>query len=101
MANDEQNYLAKYIKEFKTKTKPQNNSNFKKVKEDVINIAITLLKGREMVFKSLESGIFLKLKESEQSQQSNDDNKYNLFGYDTLKLSKKPSDLNNTDNADN
>ena len=30
MANDEQNHLAKYIKEFKTKTKPKNNSNLKK-----------------------------------------------------------------------
>ena len=30
MAKDEQNHLAKYIKEFKTKTKPQNNSNLKK-----------------------------------------------------------------------
>ena len=30
MENDEQNHLAKYIKEFKTKTKPQNNSNLKK-----------------------------------------------------------------------
>ena len=29
-ANDEQNHLAKYIKEFKTKTKPQNNSYLKK-----------------------------------------------------------------------
>ena len=30
MANDEQNHLTKYIKEFKTKTKPQNNSYLKK-----------------------------------------------------------------------
>ena len=27
MANDKQNHLAKYIKEFKTKIKPQNNFN--------------------------------------------------------------------------
>ena len=39
MANDEQNHLEKYIKEFKTKAKPQNNSNLKKVKQDVINSA--------------------------------------------------------------
>ena len=31
-ANDEQSHLAKYIKEFKIKTNPQNNSNLKKVK---------------------------------------------------------------------
>ena len=30
MANDEQKHLAKHIKEFKSKTKPQNNSNLKK-----------------------------------------------------------------------
>ena len=30
MANDEQNNLVNYIKEFKTKTKPQNNSNLEK-----------------------------------------------------------------------
>ena len=30
IANDEQNKLAEYIKESKTKTKPQNNSNFLK-----------------------------------------------------------------------
>ena len=46
--NDEKNHLAKYIKEFKIKTKPQNNSNLKKVKEDVINSAMALLKGREI-----------------------------------------------------
>ena len=107
MANDEQNKLAKYIKEFKTKTKPQNNSNLKEAKEDVVNSAMTLPKGREMVFKS---GISSKFKESEQSEQSNDDVKYNSFGYDKHKLSSKwkdvlleniSSDLNETDNTDN
>ena len=29
-ANDEQNHYAKYVKEFKIKTGPQDNSNFKK-----------------------------------------------------------------------
>ena len=43
-SNDEQNHLTKYIKEFKTKTKPQNNSNLKKVKEDVINMQWHFLK---------------------------------------------------------
>ena len=33
---------------------------------------MTLLKGREMVFKALESGELLKLKESEQLKQSSD-----------------------------
>ena len=63
-----------------------------------------------MVFKASENGIFSKLKESEQSEQSRDDVKYNLFGYNANKLSKKlkyvslekiSSDINNTDNRDN
>ena len=48
----------KYIKEFKTKTKPQNNSYLKRIKENVLNSVMTLHKGREMVFKAFESGIF-------------------------------------------
>ena len=32
MVKDEQNHLANYTKEFKTKTKPQNNSILKKYK---------------------------------------------------------------------
>ena len=91
-ANDEKNYLAKYIKEFKTKTKPPYNS-FKKVKEEVINSAMVLLKGREMVFKTFESGIFSKLKESGRSNQSNGDVKYSSFGHDKHKFRKKFKDI--------
>ena len=40
----------------------------KKVKEDVLNIARALLKGREIVFKIFESGIFLKPEESNQGK---------------------------------
>ena len=107
IANDEQNHLVKYIKEFKTKTKLQNNSYLKKIKEDVINSAMALLKEREMVFKAFENGIFSKRKESEQSEQSIDDVKYNSFGYDTYKLSKQLKDVSlenissGTDNTDN
>ena len=32
MANNEQNHLAKYIEEFKCKTRPEHNSNLKKSK---------------------------------------------------------------------
>ena len=60
MASDEQNHLAKYIKEFKSKTRPQ-DSNLKKVREDVLNSAMTLLKRKEMVFKAFERGVFSKL----------------------------------------
>ena len=71
---------------------------------------MALLKGKEMVFRVFENGIFPRLRESEQSEQSNDDVKYNSFGYDTHKLSKKlkdvsleniSSDLNDTNNTDN
>ena len=50
MENDEQNHLINYIKEFKTKTKSQNNYNLKKVKEDLLNSSMALFKGTEMVF---------------------------------------------------
>ena len=71
---------------------------------------MALLKGREMMFKVFETGIFSRLKESEQSEQSSDDVKFNSFGYDTYELSKKlkdvsleniSSDLHDTDNTDN
>ena len=62
MANDEQNQLLKRINEFKSKTKPHNLES-KKVKEDVLNSAKALLKGREIAFKAFESGIFLKPEE--------------------------------------
>ena len=61
--------MAKYIEEFKSKTRPQNDSKIKNVKEDLLNSAVALLKGREMVFKAFESGIFSKLKQSKQSEQ--------------------------------
>ena len=57
MANDEQNQLVNRINEFKRKTRPQ-NSESKKVKEDVLNSARTLLKGRKITIKALESQCF-------------------------------------------
>ena len=65
MVNDEQDQLIRHINKFKSKTRPQ-NSESKKVKEDVLNGARALLKGREMVFKAFESGIFLKPEELKQ-----------------------------------
>ena len=62
MANDEQDELLRYINEFKSKTRSQ-NSESKQVKEDVFNSSRALLKGKEMVFKAFESGIFLKSEE--------------------------------------
>ena len=65
MANDEQDQLLRYINKLKSKTKPRNPES-KKVKEDVLNSARALLKGRKMVFKAFESGIFLRSEKSKQ-----------------------------------
>ena len=70
MSNDEINHLAKYIKESKSKARLQHDSNMKKVKEDVSNSAMALIKGREMVFKASERRIFSRLEQLEQSEQS-------------------------------
>ena len=43
-ANDEQNHLARYINKFKSNTRPQ-DSNLKRVKDDVLKRAMALLKG--------------------------------------------------------
>ena len=67
IANDEQNHLAKYIKEFRSKTRPQ-DSYLKRAKEDVLSSAMAFLKRREMVFKAFKSRIFSKLKQSEKSE---------------------------------
>ena len=64
MANDEQDQLLRYINGFKRKTKLQ-NSKSKKVKKDVLNSARALLKGRKMVFRAFEGGIFLNPEELE------------------------------------
>ena len=54
MENDEQNHLAKYVKEFKRKTSTE-DSNLKMVEGDVLNSTMVLLKGRETVFKAFGS----------------------------------------------
>ena len=50
--------IRKSIKDFKSNARLPHNSNLKKVNMDEINSAMALLKGREMVFKASESGIF-------------------------------------------
>ena len=71
MATNEQNHLANYIKDFKNQTRPSYNSNLRKVKEDILNSAMALLKRREMMFKAFESGIFSKLKDNpKQAEES-------------------------------
>ena len=55
MANDKQDQFLRRINEFKSKTRPQNSESKKSAR--------ARLKGREMVFKAFESGIFLKPEE--------------------------------------
>ena len=59
-------WLAKYVKEFKSKTRPQ-DSNLKN-SNSVLNSAMALLKGREMVFKAFEKEEFSRLEQLEQSE---------------------------------
>ena len=88
-AKEEQNHLAKYIKEFENKKKPPYNSNLRKVKEEVLNSAMALLKEREIMLRAFQRRIFSLLKpsqseESEESKQSSNHDKYtssNLVNY--------------------
>ena len=63
-ANNEQNHLARYVKEFKSSTGPKYDSNLKTVEE----------KKEKWLFKAFDSGIFPRLK------QPSKDVKYNSFG---------------------
>ena len=64
-ANTEQASLLNHVEDFIKKTKPQ-DPILKKLKEDVLASVLSLLKGRGMVYKTFESGIFQKLEESQQ-----------------------------------
>ena len=64
-ANTEQANLLSHIEDFIKKTKPR-DLILKKLEENVLTSVLSLLKGREMVYKAFESGIFQKLEESQQ-----------------------------------
>ena len=71
MANEEQNELLEYINRFKSRTKP-NNPESKILKKYVLDNTKALLEGREIVFKAFESGIFRKLKKSQEGTGANE-----------------------------
>ena len=75
MANNEQNHLAKYIKEFKGKARPQ-DSYLKRVKETYQIVQWHFLKKNKWwMFKAFESGIFQSLdNHSNQNNRSNQNN---------------------------
>ena len=64
-ANTEQANLLSHIEDFIKKTKPR-DLILKKLEENVLTSVLSLHKGREMVYKAFESGIFQKLEESQQ-----------------------------------
>ena len=66
-ANTEQANLLNHIENFIKKTKLR-DPILKKLKEDVLTSAFLLLKGRELVYKAFESGIFQKLEESQEGK---------------------------------
>ena len=66
-ANTEQVHLLNHIEDFIKKTKPR-DPILKTLKEDVLAGAFSLLKGREIVYKAFESGIFQKLEESQEGE---------------------------------
>ena len=65
MANNEQNELLKYIEEFNRSTRPR-NPELKELKKEVLDNALALLQGREMVFTAFKSRIFPRSKESQE-----------------------------------
>ena len=67
MANNEQNKLLKHIEEFTRSTRPR-DPELKELKKEVLNSALALLQGREMVFTAFKSGIFPRSKESQEGE---------------------------------
>ena len=69
-ANIEQANLLSYINDFIRKTKPQNLEK-RKLRSDVLDSVTSLVKGREVVLKAFQSGIFHKLEESQEGKGVN------------------------------
>ena len=67
MANTEQANLLSHIEDFVKKTKPR-DPQLKKMKEDVLTSVLSLPKGRELIYKAFQSGIFQKLEESQEGE---------------------------------
>ena len=67
MGNNEQNKLVNYIEKFNSSTKPR-DPEVAKLKKEVIDSALALLQGREMVFTAFKSGIFPRSEESQEGE---------------------------------
>ena len=66
-ANTEQANLLSYFNDFIRKTKPRNPEK-RKLRSDVLDSVSSLVKGREVVLKAFQSGIFHKLEESQKGE---------------------------------
>ena len=66
-ANVEQVNLTIYIKDFANKTKPR-DPELKELKKEVLDNALSLLEGRDMVYKTFQSGIFPRSEESQEDE---------------------------------
>ena len=67
MANNEQNKLLKHIEEFSGNIRPR-NLELKELEKEVLDSALALFQGREMVLKAFQSGIFPRSKESQEGE---------------------------------
>ena len=67
MANNEQNELLKYIEEFNRSTRPR-DPELKELKKEVLDSALALLQGREMVFTAFKAEHFQGLKNHKKEQ---------------------------------
>ena len=70
-ANLEQANLMAHLYDFTKNTKPQSHEQ-KKLKSDVLNSVGALAKGREVMFNAFRSGIFHRLKESQEGEGANE-----------------------------
>ena len=75
-ANPEQANLLSYINDFIRKTKPRNPEK-KKLRSDVLDSVSSLVKGRKVVLKAFQSGIFHKLEESQKGEGANEMSRVN------------------------
>ena len=75
-ANLEQADLLSYINDFIRKTKPWNPEKTK-LRSDVLDSVTSLVKGREVVLKAFQSGIFHKLEESQEGKGANEISRVN------------------------
>ena len=64
-ANAKQINLTMRIKDFVSKTKPRNRE-LKELKKEVLDSALSLLEGRDIVYKAFQSGIFPRREELQQ-----------------------------------